>query len=197
MNFNSRVFRMASALTIVGIIASQIPTRSSVSLAADDGCPKSSNNAGTIALAVGGAAVLAKVAPGIIGIGGKGGIQSLKSLTDTIASNPDLSEAKKIIDNSGLGSELNESTKDLVLPDNKAIKKETTPEQLELLQSPSGAEAARSWVMAHQTEYNPSLEVLFTFPGIDGREDVEVRSSLLASVTRTLNGALVIYTLLS
>lgn len=193
MNFNSRVFRMASALTIVGIIASQIPTRSSVSLAADDGCPKSSNNAGTIALAVGGAAVLAKVAPGIRIAGVD---QGLKSMTATIASNPDLSEANKIIENSGLGQKLNESDVNVVLPTNAEITKELSASELELLQNPEGASQAQTWVNEHTTEKSitllSSITVVFTISLPNGNE-IELTKDNIKDIFKTLDGTLFTY----
>lgn len=188
MNLNSRAFRMVSALTIVGIAASQIPTRSSVSLAAD-GYPKSNNNAGTIALAVGGAAVLAKVAPSIVRIGGNSGIQSLKSMTDTIASIPEVSEFNKILVNSGVGKELNESKVDLVIPNNEAIKKEATPDQLALLQSPQGVNEAKNFVMAHTTEYKPNVPVNVSFQEI---EKIVFSEDITSSLV-TLSGKILIY----
>ncbi|MCX6369589.1 MAG: hypothetical protein NTX57_23220 [Armatimonadetes bacterium] len=194
MNFNSRVFRMASALTIVGIVASQIPSRSMISQAAV------STTANVYPEQVAGyaagtyAAVQVVKSPSIIGLGGAD--QGLKSMTATIASNPDLSEANKIIENSGLGQKLNESDVNVVLPTNAEITKELPASELELLQNSAGASQAQAWVNEHTTEKNiillSSITVVFTISLPDGNE-IELTKDNIKDIFKTLDGTLFTY----
>jgi hypothetical protein len=201
MNFNSRVFRMASALTIVGIVASQIPSRSMISQAAvsttANVCeePKSNNTGEVVGLAAGAfAAVTLARNPSIIGLAGAD--QGMKSMTATIASNPDLSEANKIIENSGLGQKLNESDVNVVLPTNAEITKELSASELELLQNSAGASQAQAWVNEHTTEQNinllSSMTVVFTISLPNGNE-IELTKDNIKDIFKTLDGTLFTY----
>ncbi|WP_309721991.1 fasciclin domain-containing protein [Armatimonas sp.] len=140
MNFKNRIFRMASALTIVGIIAAQIPTRSSVSLAADDGCPKSNNNGGAIALGAAGVFLLAKNAPRIgsgsmktnIALGGNSPIAMITR---------DHSEFKligRILNNSGLFEKYSQGSYTVFWPTDEALLKALGQAEVDRLTSAAG-----------------------------------------------------------
>jgi len=108
----SRVFRMVSALTIVGIVASQVPSRSAVSLAAD-GYPESNAllqqslvNVLVGGLVVGGAASVIKGSSGggvFGGSGGSGGgiAGGSKPIYDLTKSKDEFSSIARIISNAG------------------------------------------------------------------------------------------------
>jgi uncharacterized surface protein with fasciclin (FAS1) repeats len=111
MKFKNRFFRMASALAIVGIVASQIPSRSSVSLAAD-GYPesnallqKSLQNVLVGGLIVGGAASIIKGSSGGGVFGGGGGAGGIgggnKPIYDLTKSKDEFSSIARIINNAG------------------------------------------------------------------------------------------------
>ncbi|MCX6369590.1 MAG: hypothetical protein NTX57_23225, partial [Armatimonadetes bacterium] len=108
----SRVFRMVSALTIVGIVASQVPSRSAVSLAAD-GYPESNallqqslQNVIVGGFVVGGIYSITKgssvgsVFGGSAGSGGRIGGGS-KPIYDLTKSKDEFSSIARIISNAG------------------------------------------------------------------------------------------------
>ncbi|WP_309721995.1 fasciclin domain-containing protein [Armatimonas sp.] len=169
----SRVFRIVSALTIVGIVASQIPSRSSVSLAAD-GYPESNGllQSSLTNVLVGGFVVgglYSVIKPGTCGggvFGGGGGGGGLlggnKPIFDLTKSNDDFTDIASIINNAGEIEMYRTKELTVFWPTNDALKNDVGEGEVLRLQQAGNKQPAIEFLNRITVEGKYSLSTLTT-----------------------------------
>lgn len=156
MKLKNRFIRMAMAFAIVGVVASQIPARPSVSLAAD-GYTDPGNGLlslkGAGGAAVGGVLVGAVygaiVNAGKTGGGGvmKGaGVSGTAPIAEIVDKKDEFSELAKLINSSGTTDRYSSGSYTLFGPNNESLTKTFTSNQLSLLNSPAGSAMAKAFL---------------------------------------------------
>lgn len=170
MKLKNRFIRMAMAFAIVGVVASQIPARPSVSLAAD-GYEDPGNGLlslkGAGGVAVGG--VLVGAAYGAIVNAGKtaGGatikgaaVSGTASIAEIIDKKDEFSEVSKLIKNSGTTDKYTSGSYTVFAPTNESLTKALGANKLNALGQAASSSEAKSLLDSITVEGSYSLQRL-------------------------------------
>ncbi|MBB6050473.1 fasciclin domain-containing protein [Armatimonas rosea] len=157
MKFKNRFIRMAMAFAIVGVVATQIPARPSVSLAAD-GYVDNGNGlltlkgaggaavGGVLVGAVYGAIVNAGKTSGGATIKGAGLPGAASSIYEVISGTPDFSDLAKLIRNSGSVDKFSQGSLTIFAPTNSALAKALGANKVGLLGEAAGSDEAKKFL---------------------------------------------------
>lgn len=156
MKFKNRFIRMAMAFAIVGVVATQIPARPSVSLAAD-GYVDNGNGLLTLKGA-GGAAVggvlVGAVYGAIVNAGRSSGggvikgaaVSGAASIYEVVSGNSEFSDLAKLIRNSGSVDKYSQGSLTVFAPTNSALAKALGANKVGILGEAAGSDEAKKFL---------------------------------------------------